>query len=256
MPLNISGNVVNSDIVKTFSYKNIITRGLYLHLDAGAPESYPGSGTVWYDMSGNSRNFNIIAGAYNSSGPQYMDFNGSYGMAKNAADFPGFSDANGVTYVLWTRVKNANADWRTLTRAYTSGAGNHHVIIQSGGWNIGMYDNTNATGFNNTGYSQQSLPNYGTSNWICMYFRWQTVSPYYEFSYNDTPGTIRGSLTSANARHQIGFGSIGGYNSESTDPSVGSQFWGDISSFMLYNRRLTDAELLQIYNVQKGRYGL
>jgi hypothetical protein len=89
-----------------------------------------------------------------------------------------------------------------------------------------------------------------------MYFRWQNVSPYYEFSYNDTPGTIRGSLTSVNARHINGFGSLGGYHAQSTDPSVGSQFWGDISSFMLYNRRLTDAELLQIYNVQKGRYGL
>jgi hypothetical protein len=254
MPLNINGNIVNSDIVKSFSYKNVLTRGLFLHLDAGAPESYPGSGTVWYDLSGNGRNFNIVAGAYNSSGPKYMDFNGSYGMAKNADDFS-LTDANGLTYVLWTRVKNASADWRTLTRAY-GGGGNHHVIIQNGGWNIGMYDNTNATGFNSTGYSQQSLPNYGTSNWICMYFRWQSVSPYYEFSYNDTPSTIRGSLTSTNARHNTGFGALGGYQSNSTDPSVGSQFWGDISSFMVYNRRLSDTELLQIYNVQKSRYGL
>ena len=252
MPLNISGSVVNSDIVKSFSYKNVITRGLYLHLDAGAPESYPGSGTVWYDMSGNSRNFNIVAGAYNSTGPQYMDFNGSYGMAKNTTDFS-ITDATGLTYVLWTRVKDSNSDWRTLTRAYLD---NHHVIIEASGWNIGMYDNANASGFNSTGYSQQSLPNYGTSNWICMYFRFQNTSPFYEFSYNDTPGTIRGSLTGVNARYNIGPGSIGGYHSGNTTPSSGSQFWGDISTFMLYNRRLTDAELLQTYNVQKARFGL
>ena len=252
MPLNISGSVVNSDIVKSFSYKNVITRGLYLHLDAGAPESYPGTGTVWYDMSGNARNFNIVAGAYNSTGPQYMDFNGSYGMAKNTTDFS-ITDATGLTYVLWTRVKNSSSDWRTLTRAYLS---NHHIIIEASGWNIGMYDNANASGFNSTGYSQQSLPNYGTSNWICMYFRFQNTSPFYELSYNDTPGTIRGSLTGVNARYNIGFGSIGGYHAASTDPTVGSQFWGDISTFMVYNRRLTDTELLQIYNVQKARYGL
>jgi hypothetical protein len=251
MPLNINGNVVNSDIVKTFSYKNIITRGLFLHLDASVNESYPGAGTVWSDISGNNRHFNIVAGAYNSSGPKYMDFNGSYGMAKNAADFS-LDDTNGLTYVLWTRVKNANADWRTLTRSY---ANNHHVIIENGGWGIGMYDNANSTGFNNTGYSQQSLPNYGTSNWICMYFRWKSTSPYFEFSYNDTPGTIRGSLTSTNARHINGFGAIGGYHSQSTDPSVGSQFWGDISSFMVYNRRLSDSELLQMYNIQKSKFG-
>ena len=250
MPLNISGNVVNSDIVKTFSYKNIITRGLYLHLDAGAPESYPGSGTVWYDMSGNARNFNIVAGAYNSTGPQYMDFNGSYGMAKNATDFS-LDDTNGLTYVLWTRVKNANADWRTLTRSYVN---DHHVIVLAGGWEIGMYDNE--TAWVGSGYSQQSLPNYGTSNWICMYWRWKNTSPYYEMSYNDTPATIRASISDANARYNRGFGALGGYHAGSTTPSAGSQYWGDIANFMCYNRRLSDAELLHNYNVQKGRFGL
>jgi hypothetical protein len=248
MPLNISGNLVNSDIVKSFSYKNVITRGLLVHLDAGAPESYPGSGTVWYDMSGNSNHFNIVAAAYNSSGVQYMDFNGSYGMAKTATDI---SLSNNVTYIVWTRIKNSTAEWRTLTRGYAT---DHHVIVQSGGWLIGYYDN--ATDFLSSGYSQQSLPNYGTSNWICLYFRYQTSSPYFTIAYNDTPGTIRGSITNANAGYTSGFGSIGGYHSSSTDPSVGSQFWGDISTFMTYNRVLSDSELLQIYNVQKARYGL
>jgi hypothetical protein len=252
MPLNIGGNTIDSNIVRRYPITKISTTGLVLHLDASIPESYSGTGNVWYDLSGNSNNFNIVAGAYNSSGPKYMDFNGSYGMAKNAADIS-LNDTNGVTYVLWTRVKNANADWRTLTRAY---ANNHHVIIQNGGWNIGMYDNLNGSGFNSTGYSQQSLPNYGTTNWICMYFRWKSTSPYFEFSYNDTPGTIRGSLTGTNARYNTGFGALGGYQANSTDPSVGSQFWGDIANFMCYNRRLSDTELLQNYNIQKGRFGL
>ena len=248
MPLNISGSVVNSDIVKSFSYKNVITRGLLVHLDAGVPESYPGSGTVWSDLSGNSNHFNIVAAAYNSSGVQYMDFNGSYGMAKTATDI---SLSNNVTYIVWTRIKNSTVEWRTLTRGYAS---DHHVIIQSGGWEIGYYDN--ATNFLGSGYSQQSLPNYGTSNWICLYFRFSTSSPYFTISYNDTPGTIRGSITNANSGYTNGFGSIGGYHAASTSPSVGDQFWGDISTFMTYNRVLSDSELLQVYNVQKARYGL
>ena len=229
----------------------VVSTNLLVHLDAGNTSSYSGSGTVWSDLSGNGNHFNIVATAYNSSGPKYMDFNGSYGIAENGGDIS-LSDATGVTYCVWTRVLNSASNWRTLTRSYVN---DHHVIIQSGGWQIGMYDNDSG-GFIDSGYSQQSLPNYGTSNWVALYWRWQSSSPYYEISYNDTPSTIRGSITNANARYNRGFGSIGAYHNGDTNPANASQFWGDIGVFMAYNRRLTDAELTQNYNFYKTRFGL
>lgn len=232
---------------------SIISSNLLLCLDAGNPRSYPGTGTVWYDVSGNTNNFNILATAYNSTGPKYMDFNGSYGCAKNSTNIS-LSDATGVTYVLVTRILNSSTTWRTLTRAYDTG--DHQVIIENGGWNIGMYDN-DSVGFLSSGYSQQSLPNYNTTNWIIMYWRWQSISPYYELSYNDTPGTIRGSITNASARYNRGFGSIGAYhNGNNTDPSNASQYWGDIAYFAVYNSRLTDGQLSQNFEALRGRYGL
>jgi hypothetical protein len=252
MGLDLNGNKLFSTSVgpKGEVIKQLSTDGLICHLDAGNKNSYAGSGTVWYDLSGNSNNFNVVSGVYNSSGVQYMDFNGSYGIAKNSTDIS-LSDATGVTYVLWTRIKNSSADWRTLTRSYVN---DHHVIIFAGGWEIGMYDNETASV--GSGYSQQSLPNYGTSNWICMYWRWKNTSPYYEMSYNNTPATIRASISDANARYNRGFGSIGGYHNANTTPSSASQYWGDIANFMCYNRRLSDSELLQTYNAQKSRFGL
>ena len=229
---------------------SVVSTSLLVHLDAGNTSSYSGSGTVWNDLSGNGNHFNIVAAAYNSSGPKYMDFNGSYGCAKNSADIS-LSDATGVTYCVWTRILNSSGDWRTLTRSYVS---DHHVIISNGGWEIGAYDN--ATGYIGTGYSQQSLPNYGTSNWIALYWRWQSSSPYYEMSYNDTPGTIRASYTNGNGRYERGFGSIGAYHGENQTPANAGQFWGDIGVFMAYNRRLTDAELLQNFNAYKTRFSL
>jgi hypothetical protein len=229
---------------------SVVSTNLILHLDAGNTSSYSGSGTVWTDLSGSNNNFNIVASAYNSTGVKYMDFGGSYGCAKNGSDIS-ISDTNGVTYCVWTRVLNSSANWRTLTRSYSS---DHHVIIQYQGWDIGMYDNDSA-GFITSGYSQQSLPNYGTSNWVAIYWRWQPSSPYYEMSYNDTPGTIRGSITNSNGRFNRGFGSIGAYHNGNSTPSDASQYWGDIAVFMAYNRRLTDAELLQNYNYYKARFG-
>ena len=231
---------------------SVVRTNLILHLDAGDPASYSGSGTVWNDISGSGNHFNIVASAYNSSGPKYMNFNGSYGCANNGTDIS-LSDSTGVTYVVWTRVLNSTSTWRTLTRSYVN---DHHVIIESGGWNIGTYDNDGGGGFLSTGFSQQSLPGNGTSTWVAMYWRWQSVSPYYELSYNDTPGTIRGSITNSNARYSRGFGSIGAYHETNTTPSSASQYWGDIGVFMCYNRRLTDAELLQNYNYYRSRFGL
>ena len=247
MPIDLTNVQLNSLGTKLLNFDNIVKSGLVVYLDATISDSYPGTGTVWYDLSGNGNNFNVVAAAFNKTNQGYMDFNGSYGCAKNSSDL---SISGNITYVVWTRIKNSTSEWRTLTRGY---GGDHNVIIQSGGWEIGMYDNDSA-GFMGTGYSQQSLPNYGTSNWICMYWRWQTSSPYYQMSFNNTPGTIRGSLTSSNAYHTRGFGSIGAYHNGNSDPSSVSQPWGDIGLFMCYNRVLTDSELLQNYNATRSKF--
>lgn len=233
----------------------VVTDGLVCCLDAANPRSYPGSGTVWYDVSGNRNDFNILSTAYNSTGPKYMDFRGSYGIAKTASQSDiSLSDASGVTFFVVTRVLETTTNWRTLTRSHVA---DHHVIIENGGWNIGMFDNIGAATFISSGYSQQSLPNYGTSNWIAMYWRWQSASPYYQLSYNDTPSTIRGSITDANSRFVNGVGSVGGYHeNEKTNPATASQYWGDIAFFSMYAMYLTDAQILHNFNVLRGRFGL
>ena len=38
-----------------FAGPNIVEDGLMLYLDAADPKSYPGSGTSWFDLSGNGR---------------------------------------------------------------------------------------------------------------------------------------------------------------------------------------------------------
>lgn len=235
----------------------ISTDGLILCLDAGNTRSYPGSGTTWFDISGNNNNFAISATAYNSTGPRYMDFNGSYGCAKKTG-----SDLNisgDVTAVVWTRVLNSTSNWRTLFRGLSTG-GDHQVIIQAGGWNIGMYDNVNGSGFNSTGYSQQSLPGYGTSRWNMLVWRWTSVSYsqyQYNFSYNDTPSTLRGFVSSNNARFKHGICSIGAYNDgDQSNPALASQYWGDIAHISMYNRYLADEEIVEAYNSGRGRFGL
>jgi len=226
-----------------------VTTGLVVNLDANDPTSYPGTGTIWYDISGNNNNFNIVASAYNSSGPKYMNFSGGYGIAKRNSDI---SVSGGVTYMVWTQILNSTANWRTLTRGNAS---DHQVIVQAGSYNLGAYTNGRGSGFIGTGYNVTSIPNYSTG-WYCLYWRWQASSPYYVFSYNNSPEVTRGQITDSLGAYVNGFGAVGGYHNGNRTPSDASQFWGNIGQFLCYNRRLTDAELLINYNSTKARFGL
>ena len=54
----------------------IVTDGLVLALDAGSTKSYSGSGTTWYDLSGNGNDGTLTNGpTFNSNG--YLDFDGT-----------------------------------------------------------------------------------------------------------------------------------------------------------------------------------
>ena len=53
-----------------FYNPSIVSSGLVLALDAGNPKSYPGSGTTWTDLSGQSNNF-----TWSSPAPTYTTYN-------------------------------------------------------------------------------------------------------------------------------------------------------------------------------------
>ena len=78
MPFNIGGFIYNGSISDVQDYQNIVKRGLVFNLDAGTIESYPGSGTSWYDMSGNENHGTLTNGpTYNSANQGSVVFDGT-----------------------------------------------------------------------------------------------------------------------------------------------------------------------------------
>tara|TARA_S200000501_G_C20865308_1_gene761626 strand:+ start:2451 stop:3416 length:966 start_codon:yes stop_codon:yes gene_type:complete len=218
------------------------TTGLVVHLDATDTSSYNG-GTTWTDLSGSNNNFTINANAFQGSTGNktaYMSFiNDTNGCAKNSSDI---SLSGEVTYVCATRILNSTSTWRTLTRSYSS---DHHVIIQSGGWSIGMYDN-NSVGFRDSGADQNNLSGYNSNSFMVMIWRFSdTDDPTYEFIVN---GEVLGTIRDSNARYNRGFGSLGAYHDGSTNPTSSSQYWGDIRMFAAYSRRISNTEVCDITN--------
>lgn len=226
-----------------------ISSGLRLYLDAQNTASYPGTGTIWYDLSGQGNNFNIVSGAQQTSGGiTYMDFGGSYGMAKSSSDIA-FASTQNATVIVWTKILSSGT--RTLLRSYN---GDHQVIVDTSNI-IGMFDN-------DTGQYVLSGGNITTvtgginltNSWNMLTFRLSATERQWQIDVNNQG--IWAAINNSLATFTRGFGSIGGYHGESTNPSVGSQFWGQIGLIMVYNRFLTNEEISINYNCFRSRYGL
>ena len=233
---------------------NLVSSGLTLCLDPANTRSYPGSGTSWFDLSGNGYTFTVNASAYSTTGGiPHMNFEGSFGAAKRVVsgaltNVPNFYDG---TVMVFTTILNSTGTWRTLLRGSPSGP-DHQVIVQAGANTLGMYDNNNV-GFLSSGFEITSLPNPYTQ-FNCLIWKLSQGSPYYSFQYNSDSTTY--TITNANATFNNGFATIGAYHNESTDVNNSSQYWGKIGWFGYYNRALTSAEISQNFNALRGRFGI
>ena len=86
----------------------IVTTNLSMFLDAGNASSYPGSGTAWTDLSGNSRNGTL------TNGPTYTSADGGSIVFDGANDFvqcSGSITATAATFVIWIRRNGSQDDF-------------------------------------------------------------------------------------------------------------------------------------------------
>jgi hypothetical protein len=231
----------------TYYGHQIVTDGLVLCLDSGNIKSYPGTGTNWYDLSGNG-NHGYLAwfsgpspGATSGfdSNTNLMMFDRhlgeSEGITNNVVTFnnsPSLNDCwsiNGVTIELWvkmttivgTAIAKLHGSWEVYYYPYL-------VHRTTGG--------DGATTIPNTEYFNtfHHIIATHTGSWKTLFLNASNV-----LSIADTPAGD--SFTS--------FG-LGAY-SDGTYAFVGS-----IPIFRVYNRALSQTEITQNYNALKGRFGL
>ena len=231
MPLNINGNIVNSNIASTFTYKNIISRGLIAALDASVPESYPGSGTTWYDMTGNAHG--------TTNGVSFV----SDGM-KSYFNFATVSDSNYIS----STVSQAYVDFTAVVYPDFSASG----LVGIFGTNTPTSSSDKSLRVSADGTNAWNLTsrNPGDAN------DWATPSAttYY---INGTASNIFSSGWNifGGAKTNTGFPSPFTYHlGSSAYPSRG--FKGRYAAIFFYNRALTGAEQVQNYNILKARFGI
>ena len=215
-----------------FGTPTIVTNGLILHLDAGNRMSYAGSGRVWRDLSGNgydnssTQALNTLP-SYNTTSQGYFTFNGTSQYVSSSYNQPAYTSATSFTWNVWVNPA-------TVATAAP-------ILGNRGGAELVF---TKLTPQSFQYYSSTLNANLATNVWqnVCVVKNGSSFTEYIN-------GYSVGQFTNATSKVATPF-HIGG------DPIAGEYFAGSISNVQVYNRALTNQEVIQNYNAIKSRYGL
>jgi hypothetical protein len=215
--------------------ENVVTDGLVLYLDASNLGSYPGTGNVWYDMSGNENNCNFNnTPTYNSDG--YFTFNGSsnYGTITNNSSL-NFSSEMTLTMML-------NHDYTSGRKnPWDQAYGGYGTITHENGSYLNMYFGD--SGANAAPYVARRSNTTNINIWNYLSFMRDTsyTQWFQNGIYNSQTSHSYGTLTTTSNNIRIGCGYAG--------------YWdGDMSIIFAYNRKLSNDEIEQNYNELKNRF--
>jgi hypothetical protein len=236
--INYFNNQTDKIIVGT-PLPNISLDGLVFYLDAGIVQSYGRTGTTWTDLSGNGNNVNLINGpTFNSSDGGSIVFDGVNDYAQITTNASFFNLTTSATVFQWVRYQGA----RTPFFNRSSSNGFWSVSIRPDrSVNIETSTTSDDTPFT---LSAAELP---SGTWGLLTARWNSDGTMNAFWNGVNRGTLTQSLPSSYA---IGGSVLMGWN--------GNTFYGTgrVGVALIYNRALTNQEILQNYNATKGRFGL
>jgi hypothetical protein len=227
-----------------YAFGKIVTNGLVLALDAADKNSYPGSGTTWRDMAGNSNNGTLINGpTFNSANGGAIVFDGT----NDRVDLPdiGVTELSAFSISCWVRT-SIGAIYPTVYAEGTPGDSPSNLFILYYG------DTEGASGGVRVWFGGTSRITYSTSVvdniWRHLVYTQINNSNRSVYLNGIQIGTNTDTIT-----HTVTNSNIGAFN------NLGSfiQFFkGDISNLQLYNKGLLVSEILQNYNAQKSRFNL
>lgn len=231
------------------------TTNLQLLLDASNSRSYPGSGTTWYDISGNNRNFtwNGTGGAvYTSAGQRsYFSTSGTRAQGPNSNSF-GINNGTGYTIfmVSTTQTDNGNSAFKFYSTAGRGASSGGRAIFLHPGWsNYTMYFDQS------TCCSADQRTQYTFSLTDMRNFRIYTFrSRLYDRSIFMNGISYTTNTTYAGNINLGAFVTDLGGSDEYGDAA--STWNGQLAYFSVYNTGLDDNTILSISNSLRGRFGV
>ena len=233
-------SVTASNIGWTSSLPSItlyVTESLQFYVDAGLTSSYSGTGTTWYDISGNSRNLTMNSLSYSSNNGGYIIFDGSHTADSVATYSINFSNGFTVESV----AKFSGSSYEGLFAFNDATNGNYINVQAQGGTNI-RWEVDQSSSLTTTNSLTSST--------------WYHVTCVYEGDSNNTSGTARIYINGVE-NNTASLGRSG--QSQTSNFKLGFHdgfLSGNIALSRMYNKVLNSTEVLQNFNATKNRFGL
>jgi len=233
-----------------------ISNGLLLNLDAANNKSYPGSGTTWFDLTGNNNSGSLINGpAFSNANGGSIAFDGTNDYV-NCGEFA--NNLGEMSAGVWvnTPANAANGGFLQIIGKMLS-------YVDGAGWSLGIFDRS-------PGYICFLTQNAGGAQYHMFDVRTPTVSHVGKWTHimatltggvngtikiymNGVSQTLRdlsaGTVTNTSISEPVIIGKVTNY--------AGIAYTsGNVSMAWVYNRALSPAEILQNYDSTRSRFGL
>lgn len=209
---------------------------LVLHLDASDINSYPGSGTVWYDISGNGNHVTMVNSSsitWNNTGPVYFS-TGSNGWFDNPSGTNLPVGNSEYTFIVWVKL---GSSWSA-----------------NGFMSVGPFGGSNQANAFRAGTTNQ-LINYWwandlsvtsslspTDNWFNAVCKFDGITRSIWVN-----GVLVGSDTPVG--HNVTTSALQIAKTTSTE-----YLNGEIGEALIYNIALSNSQIVQYYNNTVGKY--
>jgi hypothetical protein len=208
------------------------TNGLIMYLDASDSVSYNGTGATWYDISGNQNNMTLQNGPVYVSNGQASYF--SFDATNDSASFVlNNTLSSTATLIIWLR-KNTTNSTRLITLGnatddwHTYGNQGYYSIFKSSRINTGQ-------GIGGQGVNLNS-----------------SILLDHMMAFSSSIGTNGYNVY----QNGVLVATDTGASIVTSYKLIPAPFDGRVYAISIYNRALSQQEILAIYNSQKSRYGI
>lgn len=213
--------------IKVSATQSVLRSGLVSYLDA---LYYPGSGTNWPDNSGNGNNGTLASPDYNAGPPAYLNFTGSnYGLMGSILNKNAYSKC-AIIYMDTYYSNNIISGRGDAQHAFWLGSTTYLQAGHNGNW------------FTVTGGTYLNL-----SQWYFVGVTFNTTTGWKLYVNGAVDGTNGDTTTFSGS--DPGDCNVGAFQD-------GNNFYGKIPVAMVYNRVLSDAEMLTNFGALRNRFGI
>jgi len=230
----------------------IVTDGLVLCLDAANVKSYPGSGTTWYDISGNGNDATLYNGVTISNGVSEQQY--STAVYEFTNDFIRINNYSlsatpaPLTYSCWFNFFSEGRDVAQQTMCLMGPAGTSPT---GAGMSLSVLNDERLWGlvYNSNGNQSQVRTLTGE---VLQADTWYMAT----MTHDNTSVKI---YLNTNLYHQISIDGYLPYTSEYFTIGLNRiyyHFGGYMSDVKVYSKALSQEEVEQNFQALRGRYGI